>query len=266
MLLRVREIGDSSEDGTLCPVPSGNPSGLPFELEEGDGGLDRVRSVPVKNVGEYEMLPGGARPLVTLTGIDGRAYITDARLVVVVRNYDKGKVYVGHSGVGALVAMTASGISAARAAQRRKGKILIGQVRWQWALVLGAQPKKPMNLVKRRGVLRAIVQAKEGAAIRSYRLDMGVPGTVPAQEAARDLVQRAASWRLAHFPGPEDDLERLRELASAPVLPPPARGRMAIYAMPGRYYVSRDTAYPAQAGDGAAQPPAGGDGDSPAAP
>lgn len=264
MILQVREIGDSSEGGDLYPVPSGlpfeDPSGLPFELEEGDGGLDRVRSIPIKNVGEYEMLPGGARPLVRLIGIDGRAYLTDARLVVVVRNYDKGKTYVGHSGASALVAMVASGISMARAAQRRKGKILIGQVRWQWALVLGAQPKKPMSLAKRHGVVRVIVQAKEdGTEKRSFRLDMGVPGTVPALETARDFVQRAASWRLAHFPGPEDNLETLGKLTSASVLPSPARGKMAIYALLGNYYVSRDTAYPVQAGDGAAQPPAEGD-------
>ena len=241
MILQVREIGDASDDGARWPVPAVEDGGLPVLLEEGDGPPERVKSLPVTGVLEQEVLPGGAKTINSLRGISGVAYVTDSRLVVVVEKFTKGSTHVGFGVVGVAVALTATGISHARAAHRRKGKILVGQVRWQWAKVVAAAPGQNAHS---SATLRTVCETRNGSETRTFRLDLTVPGTVPVLEVAQDWIHRAASWRLAHFPGREDGRDRLRELTAAPVLAPPQKGLLAAYTMPNFFYVSRASAYP----------------------
>jgi hypothetical protein len=239
MILRVREIGDNAEDGAVWPVPSADQDGWLVELEKWDGAGDRLKWMNVTGILEQEVLPGGAKTVSRMTKISGFAYVTDARLIVAVQNFDKGSTYVGFGGIGAVTALAATGISKAMAAHRRKGKILVGQVRWQWVKALAAQPGS------RSGTIRAVYETKSGSQTRLYRLDLTVPASAPALEIAQDCIHRAAAWRLAHFPGREEGRDKIRELTTAPVLPPPERGKLAVYSMPNFFYVNRGTAYPA---------------------
>jgi hypothetical protein len=238
MILRVREIGDTSDDGAVWPVPSGDQDGWLVELEEWDGDRASMRWMSVTGVLEQEVLPGGAKTMNRLAKVNGFAYITDARLIVAVEKFDKGSTYVGFGGVGAAAGLAATGISKALAARRRKDKILVGHVRWQWVKAVAAQPGN------RSGTIRMVYETKSGSQAHLYRLDLTVPGSAPALQVAKDCVQRAAAWRLAHFPGREDGRDKLLELASAPVLPVPDRGKLAVYSMPNYFYVNRGTAYP----------------------
>jgi hypothetical protein len=106
---------------------------------------------------------------------------------------------------------------------------------------LAAQPGN------RSGIIRTVYETKHDSQTRLYRLDLTVPPSVPTLEVAQDCIQRAAAWRLARFPGREDGRGKLRELASAPVLPAPGPGQLTAYSMPNYFYVSRATAYPNQA-------------------
>jgi hypothetical protein len=242
MILKVREIGDTSEDGARWPVPSSDPEGRLVDLEDGDGDPARVSTVPVTGVLEQEVLPGGAKSLSKLVKVTGFAYITDARLIVAVQNFDKGSTYVGFGGVGAAVGLAATGISKARAAHRRKGKVLVGHVRWQWAKAIAAQPAE--GKAYGSGTIRAVCETSNGTESRLYRLDLTVPHYVPPLVVARECIQRAAAWRLARFPGREDGRARIRELTQAPMLDPPGKGLLAAYSMPNYFYVSRGSAYP----------------------
>jgi hypothetical protein len=78
MILRVREIGDTSDDGAIWPVPSCDQD-LLVELEEWDGGQDRLRWMTVTGLLEQEVQPGGAKTVNRLTKVNGSAYVTDAR-------------------------------------------------------------------------------------------------------------------------------------------------------------------------------------------
>jgi hypothetical protein len=242
MILRIREIGDTGEDGARWPVPSGEPGGLPFELEPWDGPLARIKWMPVTGVLEQEVVSGGAKDVNKLSKINGFAYVTDARLVLAVENFDKGSTWVGFGGVGVAVGLAATGISKARAAHRRKGKILVGHVRWQWAKAIAARPGN--GKAYDHGTLRAVCETRNGAATRLFRLDLTLPGAVPALEVAQDCIHRAAAWRLARFPGREDGREKIRALAGAPALPVPEKGTLAVYTMPNFFYVSSASAYP----------------------
>jgi hypothetical protein len=251
MILRVREIGDATDDGARWPVPSSEPGGWLVDLEEGDGDPARMRWMPVTGVLEQEVLPGGAKTLNKLAKVSGFAYVTDARLVLAIENFDKGGTYVGFGGVGAAVGLAATGISKARAAHRRKGKVLVGHVRWQWAKAIAVQPGN--GKTHSSGTIRAVCETRNGTETMLYRLDLTVPGAVPALAVARDCIQRAASWRLARFPGRQDGWDRLRELTGAPMLDAPEKGKLAVYSMPNYFFVSRGSAYPAP-GPGTAQP------------
>jgi hypothetical protein len=140
MILRIREIGNSSDDGAVWPVPSGEQNGCLVDLEEWDGKPDQMRWMTVTGVLEQEILPGGAKTLTQLTKVSGFAYVTEARLIVAIEKFDQGSTYIGFGGVAVIASLAATGISKARAAHRRKGKVLVGQVRWQWIKVLAAQP------------------------------------------------------------------------------------------------------------------------------
>jgi hypothetical protein len=241
MILRIREIGNTADDGACWPVPAESDGPL-FDLDEWDGGQERLRFAPVTGVLEQEILPGGAKDINKLRKVSGFAYVTDARLVVAVQNFDKGSTFVGFGGVGAAVGLAATGISKARAAHRRKGKILVGQVRWQWAKAIAARPGNGKSYDS--GTIRAVCETRSGTETRLFRLDLTVPGHVPVLEMAQDCIRRAAAWRLAYFPGREDGRPKLRELTEAALLEPPQKGQLSVYSMPNYFYFSRATAYP----------------------
>ena len=237
MILRIREIGDASDDAALWPVPAVEPGGWLIEPEADDGGNPVF--LPLTGVHEQEVVPGGAKTLTRVTKASGWVHITDSRCAVAVQNFDKGSTYVGF-GVGAVVGLAATGISKARAAQRRKGKLLVGHVRWQWLSAVAACPASRGQAAQ----LRLVCNTKQGDETRCYRLDVDLAGAANSMAAAQDCIRRAAAWRLARFPGREEHWDRIRELAGAPPLAEPARGKVSTYSMPNYFFMNRATAYP----------------------
>ncbi len=243
MILRLREIGDASDDGAVWPVPAGDPDGWLIEREAGDG--DHPLFLPLTGVQEQEVLPGGVKTLTRVTKASGWVHITSSRCAVAVQNFDKGSTYLGF-GAGAVVALAATGISKARAAHRRKGKLLVAQVRWQWLSAVAACPANGRQAPQ----LRLVCNTRKGTESCTYRLDVDLVGTAPSLQAAQECIRRAAAWRLACFPGREEHLDKIRELAEAPPLAEPARGKLSTYIMPNYFFMNRATAYPQQTASG----------------
>jgi hypothetical protein len=134
-ILTIR-TGDS-DDGRLFPVLGDEHS--PVELEPLDG---EVQSLVATAVGVSELIGGKLRQLGQFREIRADVLITDARVVVSCSKYEKGGGWVGFGGVGA-VALSAglNAVSKARSAHRRKGKMLVGHVRYQWLSQVGSAPK-----------------------------------------------------------------------------------------------------------------------------
>lgn len=59
--------------------------------------------------------------------------VTDRRTAFVCKKYDTGSSWGGFGVAGVAFALAATGVSKARAAKRRKGKVAVGQVRHEWA-------------------------------------------------------------------------------------------------------------------------------------
>jgi hypothetical protein len=239
VILQIREIEDPGSGG-VYPLPSSDANGWLIRWEEQDG--QTPMALNINGLEEYEILPGGNKLLTRLSKTQGVLYITDARIAVAVEKFTKGNKYWG-VGAGAAVAVVAMGVSAARAAHKRHGKMLVGQVRYQWLKALAASPAQGR---KGGSELRFVVDVKTtSGGTRTYRIDvtLGYPQVDPLLPA-QDIIQRAARYRLSRYPGSAEHHPRLRELTQAPLLAPPAPGKAATYVMPNFFYMNNKTAYP----------------------
>jgi hypothetical protein len=236
MILAVREIGTDT-DSRLSPAPSSDPDSWLIEREAYDG--NRPVLLSITGLHEQEVVSGGAKTLTRLSGINGVVYITDSRVAVAVEKFDKGKRYWG-IGAGAAVALVATGVSAARAAHRRKGKVLVGHVRYQWLKYVAASHRQG---ARGNNDISVGCDVKTAGGTRTYRLYITLAQVNPL-DAAQDIIHRAAQYRLSYFPGNLEHHDRLRELTEAPALPAPEPKKMASYVMPNYFFVNNKTAYP----------------------
>jgi hypothetical protein len=240
MILTVREIG-ADQDGGLSPIPSehGKSENWLIDSDGYDGGAPLV--LPIVGLHEQEVVSGRARSLSKLPGIKGTMYITDSRAAVAVEKFTKGHQYSGIFEVTESVALVASGISAIRAARRRKGKLLVGQVRYQWLKFVGASPRHGLG----HDSICLGCEVKDASGTKLYRLYATLQnGAADPLTIAQDIIRRAARYRLSYFPGDPQYGTRLQELTEASRLAAPQPKKMAVYAMPNYFYVSKANAYP----------------------
>lgn len=226
-VLALRDAADS--DGRIWPVLAAQPGGMLVAEEDLDG--DRIVRLPVSGAGVLEVTGGGQRRVFASGDLSGSLYITGGRVVFASASFDKGSTWVGFGGIGAAVALTATAVSKARAAARRRGKILAGQVRYPWLSSVQAQPRSGRGS-RERLRLGFSTRDQQNSWV-PYLLDVTLPpGTFSSLQAAQDIARRAAAFHLAHCPLTDEQRARLTELASAPLLAPPAAGRFAGYVMP----------------------------------
>jgi hypothetical protein len=235
-ILAIRTAED--EDGRLYPVVGDDHS--PVELESLDGSIQRLsgRAVMVS-----ELVAGGLKTVARFKDIKVDLLITESRVALCCDKYEKGGGWVGF-GAGAFVALAANGVSKARAAHRRRGKMLVGQVRYSWLRCVGYKPKAGWGSSEKLR-LGVAVKLNDGAT-RELLLDVALPKGVDSKAVARAIVTRAARYRLDHTAIDDgDERRKFEELAAAPQLAPPEPRKFAMYQMPRYFFVSRGTAYPA---------------------
>lgn len=160
--------------------------------------------------------------------------VTDQRLVFSCAKFEKGSTWWGMGMIGAPVALAATGISHARAARRRQGKVAAGQVRFEWPLNVVLQTQKVLG--SPMGVL-LLTCADEGAttflhltmtrSVTSYQPDH-VAADV-AQGLASDIARFRLSLRAAWLePAQLEELQAQRDAPAAT-----ATGESLIYRLPG---------------------------------
>ena len=226
------------EDGRLYPVVGDDQS--PVELEPLDGSIQRLsgRALMVS-----EIVAGGLKTVARFKDIKVDLLITESRVALCCDKYEKGGGWVGF-GAGAFVAVAANGVSKARAAHRRRGKMLVGQVRYSWLRCVGYKPKAGFSSSEKLR-LGVAVKLADGAT-RDLLLDVALPKGVDSKAVAHAIVTRAARYRLDHTVV-EDEGERrqFEELTDASELARPEPKKFAMYQLPRYFFVSAATAYPA---------------------
>jgi hypothetical protein len=194
-----------AEESLLFPVALDERDTI--ALEPRDGSDIRHANCTAIKVAQV----GATNSLLRVKDIRGRVLLTDARITVACSRFDKGGGWWG-MGAGALVAIPLNVGSHALAAHRRRGRMLVGQVRYPWITEVYAQSK-----VGYKGVESLRVVANVGGKSR-LRLDLQFPKDVDALAIGTELVHRVARFRLKHDEGEMDEAERERlvELTTVP--------------------------------------------------
>ena len=200
---------DLLQGGLLHAIPDVTRNGI--LLEERDGG--DVRVISAKGL---KLQAAGATEL-ELDDVAIDVLITDARVALACSKYEKGGGWTGFGLSSIVVATAPNAGSKALAAHRRRGKMLVGQVRYPWLAAAGSSNKT--------GWL------SEERLILSVRIDDGVARlwlTLPKSTDARRRGGRGGTalggspaHRLLCEPAMSDELRAsLHELAAAGRLEP----------------------------------------------
>lgn len=253
-------IDATDDDPTLYPVLSGPEAPLPVALEPLDGpGPSYYTGTAAQVLGTDAR--GALTRIVTLpSDLKWEILVTDARVIVYCVKFDKGGGWGGLGLGGLAVAAAANAVSKARAAARRKGKLMVAQVRYPWLQQALATPKVDW---KTSGKVRLRVNAAPSGANRFIMLELTVSKHLSALTVCHDVAVRAARYRLAHDASMEPGERALfEELAASPERQPqePTSGRnptWAVYPVPSSYRVNRVTAFPQAPADLTAPPVTG---------
>ncbi len=201
----VREVGDGRGEplaaGLMAPVPGDAADEILLEARDGKA----VKRVFAESLAWT--IQGEKDPLIKLADVRIAVLISDARVAFGCSKFDKGG---GWGGGPTALALNAG--SRALAARRRRGKMLVGQVRYPWVSAVYASTKHGWRDSEQ---LRLVVV--DGDARMS--LTLGLPKSTDAAAIATEVVHRAARFRLATDPELADaERARLQELAAlAPI-------------------------------------------------
>lgn len=237
-------IDASDDDDTLYPVLSTPDDIYPVETTQEDG---QVTHFTAARALVQQSSTGGLTTVIRLpSDIKWDVLITDTRVIVYCTKYDKGGRWTG-IGAGAIFALAANAVSMARAAHRRKGKVLVAQVRYPWIATVGGSPREGWRSAEN---LRFKVDAEPGGqGHRHLYLTLVLPRQLDAPSIAHEIGTRCARYRLANDTSMEDKARStFQALASGPKKTPvasqPGKPSWSWYEMPTSYRVNSVTAKP----------------------
>lgn len=180
-MLTVRENEDDG-DGVLYPLPTLDVNGILLDGDDGEcAPLITATTVHLQERGQQ-----GRKNATLLKAAEIKASIniTDARVAIACTKYDKGGGWIGGP-----TALAANAVSKARAAVRRRGKSLVGHIRYPWLWSVGYIEKTGWLSDEQ---LRLVAIDKTGSEKRILLLDLTLPKSTSAEKVAREIVQRAA--------------------------------------------------------------------------
>jgi hypothetical protein len=231
-VLLIRSYDQPGTDGTYYPLLSDGEDDQIIAREPGDG--DHVMGFISPSVAVYEVggrMPKrlvGTPPNDLLTSHSSEIRVSDCRVTLACEKFTKGSTWSG-GGAGAAIAAGAMVVSAAKAKRRRRGKVMVGQMRYEWISRVGA------SLPNRFGKnCYVILEYRDGVAAKALHLNCN-----PIEPAmiAQDIIRRVAAFRLEHSPDlPAEQRTTLEAAHYAEKLQPTFRER-AYYDLPGSVIV-----------------------------
>ena len=173
-------VAPATDDGLLYPVPGAEPDSIGLERRDGSS----IRQLFAR---EISVGPAASRePILRADDIRARVYVTDSRVAVACTKYDKGGGWIGGP-----IALTLNIVSRTQAAQRRRGKTLVGHVRYPWLCGVYAGQARRWGGSE---LLRLVVDGEGGR----LHLDLVLPRGADAPAVAVDVLRRAARFRLEY--------------------------------------------------------------------
>jgi hypothetical protein len=182
------------------------------------------------SVARFDTGRGKMKTIASVSDVKIEVYITEARVMLICKKYDKGGGWVG--GGASLVLNAGSKILAAN---RRRGKALTAHVRYPWVVRILFQPKQGFG---GQEALR-LVFTSEGTQMY---LQLYLDKSTDSAALAHAILERTVAYRRADTdPHEPAEAEAFTALLKAGRVPAPAKGSMAGYAMP--------TSFPAPSGE-----------------
>jgi hypothetical protein len=235
-LLVVREIDsslDAEGDGLIYPVPAPDATNS-IVLEQRDG--TDIKRIAASGFKVIDLTGGNARRLSAAADLRIDVIITDSRVAFACSKFTKGGGWTPF-GLGALpVTLVLNGVSKARAASRRRGKMLVGQIRYPWLAAAGGATKTGFGTSEQ---LRLCVGTQNQ---RLLALDLTLPKNIDSTAVAAEIVRRTARHRIeTNDPKVAEHIAEFAELAKADPLPS-AKGQFGLRAVPEHWPVDPESA------------------------
>jgi hypothetical protein len=190
-VLLIRSGLDTGSDA-MYPVLSDASNPEPISMDKYDG--PDVVKIAATAVRVLQVGGAGLKTLVRLRDVRIDVFITDGRLALACENYDKGGGWVGFGGAGVLVAVTANTVSKIRAANRSRGKVLVGHVRYPWMKAVGASSKS--GLASAEAIRLEYAEKLSGTVVRKLielTLPRNTDSTLVCQECGAPVRDGAGS-------------------------------------------------------------------------
>jgi ribosomal protein L40E len=219
---------DVGESSLLLPLPGLNGNSIVFE--DRDGSKVRTFRASAFVYSENKLTVAKAAKLAIAV------FVTDARVAFACARYDKGGGWTGAGG-GAILALSLNAASMAKAAYQRRGKSLVGQVRYQSLAAVGSG-HHPALLNPRQ----YLALAWEPTSTDRCHLQLTIEdGDVSA--LAADIARRAVRYALAVDPALTDEKRtRIQPLLDAKPLGHLADNKLYYHNVPSHFKENETTA------------------------
>jgi hypothetical protein len=240
-IIGLRTADDAEHGGALYPVLGDQGDPYLVEIEPADG--TQIMRISASGLAVRERATPNApvKAIGTFNDIDVDVYITAARIVLACEKYEKGGGWIGLSGGGLIVAGAANAISHARTARRRRGKLLVGHIRYPWLVSVGARTKEGFGT---SNGLRIIAKEKTPAGTRTIMLDLTLDKRADSPALAQRIAQRCANFRLDHDITPDNEFHSGFEVLKTAPRRIPEPKTYAQHTMPMAWHVAANSAYP----------------------
>jgi hypothetical protein len=159
-----------------------------------------------------------------------QVWITGSRVLLYCRNFDKGATWVGFNLSGLAVAAVGTAISKGMAAGRRRGKALVGNIRYPWITKVGFAPRAGMGT--RETVTIHYIDGTDPTK-PECSLTIHLANHVDANRTARHIVERIIAYRYAERDAMDDDeVAKFEALRTSGLKAPAQKGYVAHYVLP----------------------------------
>ncbi len=227
-VLAVCENGE--ENFPLFPSLNDDLAVMSEPLDGGFGETIQVSRVVVRRK------VGNSYKTVTETkDLSFQVWVTASRVIFYCKKFEKGGGWTGWGVGGLAVAIVANSVSHAIAASRRKGKALVGNIRYPWVESVMFSPRAGYGT--ENNVRIAFVDGTDDTR-PECDITFYIERHRDANQLARHIVDRVIAYRYAS--GEEldaDELARFEELRTSGLAAAPAKGYLSSYKIPTSWRV-----------------------------
>ena len=208
----IKKSGDQSQPFAYA----GSDETGQLAVEMPDGGSGRVASLKANSFTVRRKADGATAyaDVMSAGNVKLEVYVTDSRVAFRCKKYKKGRAWYG-TGAGALVAGIAMLLSAIIAAVSRSGKLLLGQVRYEW--ISQIQYSRKVSWKTANSVRLCYTDTEKN----SWIIGLTFKKDVDTAALANDILHRACRYRLAtQEEKSETALAFFNQNAQSGVIPP----------------------------------------------